>query len=153
MPCDAAAVVALAEELRAAPPEEALARVARAWAPLCEGDTLLDQQIPQFATVAPQHLDIVDLQAFTGDWGAWNDACPAGWRALSDAMSMGPDGGRAHLWEGCELSRLAAFGEEEWISSRGRFVTPLLAWHVLVEGGADPTAIRPVVRALAGLPP
>ncbi|MCB9684077.1 MAG: hypothetical protein H6738_00995 [Alphaproteobacteria bacterium] len=149
--CDLSAVAELSAAISEVPSERRLAMVGRGWGALCTGDAVLDTQTSQLQAVAPEQVQLVDLQTALMDAWDWNQVCPGGPLALSMATKLDPAAGRAHLWKACELQRTVAFTEAEWTSAKGPIVIPLLAWRVLTEGGADNAAARPVVRALAGL--
>lgn len=149
--CDPAAVAELSKALADAPAERRVAIAGRGWGAVCTGDAVLDTQASQLQAVSPEQVQLVDLQTALMDGWDWNQVCPGGPLALSMATKLDPAAGRAHLWKTCDLRRTVAFTEAEWTSATGPIVIPLLAWRVLTEGGADPAAARPVVRALAGL--
>ncbi|MCA9488558.1 MAG: hypothetical protein KC621_01505 [Myxococcales bacterium] len=149
--CDLPAVAELSAALAEAPSERRLALAGRGWGTLCTGDGVLDTQTSQLQAVSPEQVQLVDLQTALMDGWDWSKVCPGGALALSMATKLDPAAGRAHLWKACELQRTVAFTEAEWTSASGPVVIPLIAWRVLTEGGADPAAARPVVRALAGL--
>lgn len=153
--CDRVAVSALVDALRAAPAPDRPALLAARWAGLCEVDAWHDVAAEVAQVGDPVRRRLVELQLAVGRAHVLPDLCadPAPALVFSQASKMSEPDGRALLWRRCLLHRDGFFGEDEFVGAPGGAWLALFAWAELRAGGLDAATARPLVRAVAGLPP
>ncbi len=153
--CDRAAVEALTVELRSVPAPERPAVLASRWGALCEVDAWHDVAAEVAQVGDPVRRRLVELQLVVGRAHLLPELCadPTASLVFSQASKMTDADGRALVFRRCLLHRDGFFGEDEFVGAPGGAWLSLFAWAELKSGGIPPAVARPVVRAVAGLPP
>jgi hypothetical protein len=149
--CVVGRLSALANEARDLDARQVVGASAAALAEACRGWNDVLEAADEIAVASSERRWALDLTIATYD-RSWLEVCPDGEGVLREAIRMTRADGRAHLWDGCGLDRLAGISRDEWVAALdGLLVLPLTAAVLLPEVGVDDATRDVVVRGLVGL--
>jgi hypothetical protein len=101
----------------------------------------------------PDYQPSIDLAAASDYPELWDRICLGGKAALDQAVKLGANEARVHIYRACGVERMRFATEAEFVSADGPFLLPMMIMFVLESYGMDFDSRRALSRGLAGMGP